>query len=162
MPKTYDPIATVTLSTTTSSYTFTSIPSTYTDLIIACQDLSTTAIQGISIRVGNGSIDTGSNYSRVVMDGYSGPVAGQATNASYWDIGVISPNGSGTSIYHFTDYANTNKYKTVLNRSGNPEYLRLAVGTWRSNAAINQIQIYPASYSWTAGTTLSLYGIKAA
>jgi hypothetical protein len=162
MAKTYDPIATVTISTTTSSYTFTSIPSTYTDLVIACQDLSTTSIQGITVRVGNGSIDTGSNYSRVAIDGYSSAMSNQTTNASSWDVGVISPNGSGTSLYHFMDYANTNKYKTVLTRSGNPEYFRFAVGTWRSNSAINQIQVYPASYSWTAGTTLSLYGIKGA
>jgi len=159
---TYEPITTQTLSSTTASITFSSIPSTYTDLIVASLDISTGAIQGISVRVGNGTIDTGSNYSRTTLDGYNSPSSSTDTNVTNLDIGVISPTAVGSSIYHFMNYANTSTYKTILSKSGNPQYMRTAVGLWRSTAAINQIQIYPSSYSWSAGSTFTLYGIKAA
>jgi hypothetical protein len=162
MAKTYEPIATYTVSgSPLASYTFTSIPQTYTDLIIACKDMATTSIQGISVQVGNGSIDTGSNYSRTVLDGYNSVLSDTANNVSYLDIGVGSPSSPGTSLYHFMNYSNTTTNKAIISRSGTPEYLRLGVGTWRSTSAINQIKIYPG-YSWAVGTMLTLFGIKAA
>jgi len=160
---TYTPIATQTLASPATVVNFTSISSSYTDLILVCQDITSTGgtIEGIAVQVGNGSIDTGSNYSRTTLDGYTSATSGRSTNATSLDLGVIDNNTVGTSVYQFMNYANTTTYKTILSRSGPSTYVRTAVGLWRSTSAINAIKL-SKTYNWAAGSTFTLYGIAAA
>ena len=68
MPATYDKIATYTLPSATSSYTFTSIPSTYTDLVLVVSARMTGGGGASAIQLQfNG--DTGSNYSITTLNG---------------------------------------------------------------------------------------------
>ena len=64
-------IATTTLSTGAATVDFGSIPADYTHLQIRVmtQDTRNTPVNRLSIRVGNGSIDTGSNYSYHYVQG---------------------------------------------------------------------------------------------
>lgn len=161
MTVTYSQIATTTLGSATASYTFTSIPSTYTDLFLVLSG-SASAGSSVFIRVGNGSIDSGSNYSRTGMQGdgtsassYRGSNETQMTFD--WFSTVI-----GVSNIHFLNYSNTTTNKTILYRGGWANTSTHAgVGLWRSTSAINQIQVGSYSYNMNSGTTISLYGIKA-
>ena len=69
---TYTPIATTTLGSAASSYTFSSIPGTYTDLVLVVSGKYSTGTTGtttVQIQVGNTSLDTGANYSIVYLNG---------------------------------------------------------------------------------------------
>lgn len=158
---TYTPIATTTLASQ-SSVTFSSIPSTYTDLIIVINGVSV-ANQPANFRVGNGSVDTGTNYSRTGLSGNGSSASsyrGSSENFFYTD-NASAANGAAVSITNFQNYSNTTTYKTFLNRNNDPgNNVRAIVGLWRSTAAINTIS---ATFGATlTGGTATLYGIAAA
>lgn len=161
---TYTPIATTTVSAQTS-YTFSSIPSTYTDLIIiAVAKNSNTGSQANNYRIRfNG--DTASNYSDTFLSG-NGSTASSSRDSNstelYWGALNNTELQPNTSIAHIMNYANTTAYKTVLSRGGSAEVIvNASAGLWRSTSAINSIQIYAGGTTTFTGT-LTLYGILAA
>jgi hypothetical protein len=160
MAKTYEPIFTYTLPSAQTSYTFTSIPSTYTDLLIITAG-SASSLSGVNLQFNS---DTGSNYSRTVLYG-TGSVAGSVRSS-----GVVQI-GSGTfgttqsvSRINVMNYSNTTTYKTALCRSDSAsDELTAIIGLWRSTSAITAIKVFTdASVNFTTGSTFTLYGIKAA
>ena len=165
--QTYEPISTNTLGSATNSVTFSSIPSTYTDLVLVCTGKNSTGFDGIDIRVGNGSVDTGSNYGMVALNGNGTSASSFAdfSNTSMTNMGITGTAKVQTSIYHFMNYANTSIFKAVLGRSNVIDFRVAALGgIWRSTSAINTIQLRSdnASYNFTVGSTFTLWGIKAA
>ena len=160
MPVTYTPIATNTLGSATSTVTFSSIPSTYTDLRIV---YATTASgdAGNYLRFNS---DTGSNYSRTGLYG-NGSSAGsnRDTNAT----GIYGPFTMSSAITSNTidimNYSNTTTNKTCLVRAGAANNSTLtSVGLWRSTSAITSISITCDGANFVAGSTFTLLGIKAA
>lgn len=162
MASTYDVIASYTLTSPATSYTFSSIPTTYTDLVLI---LSGTATGGSSVllQVGNGSIDTGTNYSRTGMQGNGSAASSyRGSNESQITVNWFT-TAQGNATFHFKSYANTSTYKTILHSGGWSDVsTHAAVGLWRSTSAINTIKIGSYSYNMNAGTTITIYGIKAA
>jgi hypothetical protein len=162
---TYSTIATTTLASATASYTFSSIPSTYTDLVlIASGTLDSGAVQDLRFQV-NG--DTSTNYSATLLYG-TGTAAG-STRFSNDTYGILDFQGSFSTtqrniyIVNFMNYANTTTYKTVIGRSNRADSGTDAwVNLWRSTAAINSILLTCPSRNMASGTTFTLYGIAAA
>jgi len=159
---TYEAIATQTLGSGVTNLTFSSIPSTYTDLILVCN--GNTAANANNYLQFNG--DSGSNYSATRLSG-DGSAASSARSTSatqilldgfgYWTTGY-----NANKVIHIMNYANTTTYKTVLTRANNASIGTDAiVGLWRSTAAITSIRFNSDSTLQT-GSTFSLYGIKAA
>lgn len=169
MPATYEPISTTTLGSAASSVTFSSIPGTYTDLILVVNG-SSTAGTGSRLRIGNGSVDTGSNYSFTFLEGTgSGTNTYLNSNATYIQMNnysqfAPSPTYNTTEIVQIMNYANTTTYKTVMNRSNLAQTgVSTMVGLWRSTSAINVITYYCSNATtFEAGFTATLYGVKAA
>lgn len=170
MPATYEPIATTTLTSSQSTVDFTGISQSYTDLFLICSMLAdNTTGRYAQIRVGNGSIDTGSNYSRTEMNG-DGTGAGSSRDPNMSFIYTnpqISDWVSTTNPFiltaNFQNYSNTTTFKTVLGRYNNSgTRLGAYVGLWRSTSAINQIRVFTSAQSFASGSTFTLYGIKAA
>lgn len=163
---TYTPIATTTLGSASNSVSFSSISGSYTDLILVATAKNSTGFDGIDIRVGNGSLDTGSNYSITMLNGNgSSAQSSRDSTTSMTQMGITSSSTEQVSIYHFMNYSNTTTYKTVLARSNVTDFRVAAiVGLWRSTSAINTIQLRSdnASYNFTTGSTFTLYGIAAA
>ena len=158
---TYTPIATTTLGSSQSSYTFSSIPSTYTDLIIV---LAGTSSNNISYKLEfNG--DTASNYSNTYMYG-DGSSATSGRSSNQTSIGGMGRTGTsqGNGIIHIMNYANTTTYKTVIGRGSLASQLVIAaVGLWRKTPeAINSIKLIPESGTIDTNSTFTLYGIQAA
>lgn len=165
MPSTYTPIATQTLGSATASVTFSSIPSTYTDLILVINAGST--ISAAPWLRFNG--DTGSNYSNTALVGNgSAASSGRASNQTVyyyggWILGYAT-SLTGNAIINIMNYSNTTTNKTAINRfnvaSGEVEAV---VGLWRNTAAINSITIGLLSTdTYLAGSTFTLYGVKSA
>jgi hypothetical protein len=158
---TYTPIATTTLASTATEYTFTSIPSTYTDLVLVVAG-QTASTGSSALRVGNGSIDTGSNYSYTYLKG-NGTTATSA-RASSITLGYIGEfyNSQTVTTINIMNYANTTTFKTFISRSNNAgNAVSTWVSLWRSTAAINQVRFLSGD-TMAIGTTLTLYGIASA
>jgi hypothetical protein len=157
----YTPIATHTLATAASSYTFSSIPATYTDLVLVVN--AATGVNDIDMYIQVNS-DTGSNYSwtRLVGTG-SATVSSRTSNSTLgYRVGSMSGSnvGQNNAIVHFQNYSNTTTYKTILARGNNASLLVDAFsGLWRSTVAINSMTINTQSGNFSVGSTFSLYGI---
>jgi hypothetical protein len=167
---TYEPITSTTLTTPTSTLTFSSISGAYTDLVLIMNAGQTSpSINSTRVRVGNGSVDTGSNYSQTVLAGNgTSAISTRQSSISYIDLDYYAAPGiSGDLniiIASFMNYSNTTTNKTILHRAGKATNGTDAiVSLWRSTAAINTIQLFTAtSNTWTTGSTFTLYGIAAA
>ena len=162
MASTYEKIATTTLGSATASYTFSSISGTYTDLILIL--VGSTSGGAYSVQVGNGSVDTGNNYSRTFIYG-DGTTAGSGKTANL--SGFIINSGVTsfqTSIMNFMSYSNTSTYKTLLIRGNDVVSSTAATSSiWRSTSAINTIKIFGyGGVNLDSGSTFTLYGIKSA
>ena len=162
MPKTYEPIATHTIPSAQASYTFSSIPGTYTDLVCVIQGaIAATADNSIYWRA-NG--DTAANYAGTRVSG-NGTVA-----ASYRDFGAtgalmgfIGSTNQSTQVVNFMNYSNATTYKTAIARSSySSQNVGAFVGLWRNTAAITSLTFFTPSQNLNTGMTLTLYGIKAA
>jgi hypothetical protein len=61
------------------------------------------------------------------------------------------------------NYSNSTTYKTILSRGNvTGTGIDLNVSLWRSTAAITNITVTSFTSTYTAGSTFTLYGIKAA
>ena len=164
LPSTMTPIATNTLASAVNSVTFSSIPNTYTDLILIITYQSSVNCVA-NLRFNN---DSATNYSTTLLNG-NGTTAASSRGSNETSIGTVwtgaSFNGKlGQVTAQIQNYSNTTTYKTALNRasSGGGE-ATATVGLWRSTAAINQIDIIgTTSANFAIGSTFTLYGIKAA
>jgi hypothetical protein len=159
---TYVAIATETLASAAASVTFSSIPSTYTDLVLVVNANTATDTQ-IRLQF-NG--DTGSNYSATMVSGDgSSPFTVQVSNETSMNAAGVGIT-SGSSIFHINNYANTTTFKTSIGRYnlGSTSYgeIGIKMGLWRSTSAITSIVIFPTSGNFNTGGTFNLYGIKAA
>jgi hypothetical protein len=161
MTATYEKIATTTLGSGAADVTFSSIPATYTDLILIGAG-SNSALNTIRLEF-NG--DTSTVYSETGLLG-SGTSAISLRNTGN---AFISHNFTDTTlangITQIQNYSNTTTYKTAITRWNAPTssspYTAAYVGLWRSTAAINAIKIYVGSGTMQTGSTFTIYGIKA-
>jgi hypothetical protein len=172
---TYNCIATTTLGSAQSSVTFSSITGSYTDLVLVFSNVKlSSGDSAIDIQVGNGSVDTGSNYSFTIFGARSTsatPFTNRLDNTtlmrSNWYTAITTTEAAMSQV-HFMNYANTTTFKTVLANSrvqpGSANYsgVETIINLWRSTSAINTIKIMPNVNSFTSGSTFSLYGIAAA
>jgi hypothetical protein len=169
LPSTYDPIYTTTLTTAQASIDFTSIPATYTDLVLVVTGRCDSANVSREIRVRfNG--DSSGTYSITRMVALIGNTlfTDRTINANDLSMGVF-PSGNqgntadkGSAIWHINDYANTSKNKSILGRTNDPlDWITAVTGLWRSTVAINQVTVFFTTSNFIAGSTATLYGIKA-
>jgi hypothetical protein len=160
---TYTPIATQTLGSAVGTVTFTSIPSTYTDLVLIANG---TAVSNTGWGLQFNS-DTTSTYSATYLEGNGTSAIAERYSATYmrtcWNSlwNTTSPSNATIQIQN---YSNTTKYKTALWRSDSITggYTEAGVGVWRSTSAINRIDIIISSVNFATGSTFTLYGIAAA
>ncbi len=163
MPKTYEPIATQTLGTAVASVEFTSIPGTYTDLVLAYTGTKNQTNTGIQFNT-----DTSSNYSYQRLFGEpNGPSADTATSQTYITI-MVDSAGRTNVLTHINNYADTTMYKTVIstgvtNSTDGTRYnTTLASGMWRNQNAITSLKVIATFQNFSIGSIFTLYGIKAA
>jgi hypothetical protein len=153
---TYIPLATITLSSITTSVVFGSIPNSYRDLVLITSG-STTASSDLFWRA-NG--DTNSNYSSIQFGNQDN---GNFTNfqSSGMTVGRSGNLGtaSSTSILQILDYSATDKNKPSISRGNiNATNVTMSASRWINNTTITSLTIF-ASSNFNSGTTFSLYGI---
>ena len=164
MTATYEPIETQTLGTAQASVIFSSIPATYTDLVLIFSGTAATgSTDSIRIRF-NG--DTATNYSYTNLSG-NGSTASSARASSDTNIApaLINSTEVSNNIWNIFNYSNTTTFKTVLVRANIAGGLtRASVGLWRKTPeAISSITLtIVGGQNFASGCTFTLYGIKAA
>lgn len=160
---TYEPIATYTLVSNASSQAFTSIPNTYTDLVLVISAKNTTAQNYETFLQFNS--DTGTNYSITFMQNYAGSTQ-SGHNSSITEIraGKTNTLTFDTNVINIMNYSKTTTYKTTLNRLNNAQFVSgTSVGLWRNTDAITKIDVICESgANFAIGSTFTLYGILAA
>jgi hypothetical protein len=163
MPATYEPIGTQTLGSTAASVTFSSIPSTYTDLVLIV-DFAASAggvNNGVTI---NGDTST-SNYAET---DFGGSGSGSATSGRSQVLGYIRAGYVDTtseralSIVNFMNYSNSTTQKNVLIRWNSNSYVFARVALWKNTNAITSITNTAIGSTFAVGSIFTLYGIKAA
>jgi hypothetical protein len=165
MPKTYEPIATNTVGTATTTVTFSSIPQTYTDIVVA----SSIQVSGNVNVFMTFNSDTGANYSFTLLQGDgTSASSSRATSQNRIQLDSVAfPPFSGSSfapgLVHLNNYSNSTTYKTALIRANNAAAgVSLFSGLWRNTAAITTVTFVAGAVNFAVGTTFTLYGIKAA
>jgi hypothetical protein len=170
MPITYEPIATTTLGSNTSTITFSSIGSTYTDLRIVLVGRTNRASTGndtVFLRFNSNTTESYS-YTRLLGDGANVSSAA-GTDLTSNVAGYIPRNNNTSGIFGlvtvdiFSYAGSTNKTylsTTSADLNGSGDVVRI-VGLWRSTSAITSITFSLSStFQYLTGTTATLYGIK--
>jgi hypothetical protein len=162
---TYSTIATFTATGNIADYTFSSIPSTFTDLVLTCS-VTCSSTQTGYVRV-NG--DTGTNYSWTYFNGngstVSGGIQANATLGLQLGLSLVGMSATNPSVFNafINNYANTNTFKCCVSRAnGTGTEVESSVSLWRSTSAITSLTVRPSGGNWQSGSTFTLYGITAA
>jgi hypothetical protein len=164
MASTYILIEAKTLTTTTASITFTSIPQTYTDLklLFSTRDNSGSYINNMDINI-NGSA---ANFSAVtIMKLGTGISYGtETTNLAFSTGNTATANTFTNGEVYFVNYTGS-KYKSYLAESASENNatdngMISESGLWSNTAAITEIKFTPSGASFVADSTFYLYGIS--
>ena len=167
----YDSLATVTLSTTASSITFSGIPSGYKHLQIRGFNQTNRSDSNRDSLKMRFNLDTATNYSYHVLTGDGATASAQAgatqafIEVDWTSSSLANANLFGTQIIDILDYANISKHKTSRTLGGNDTNgtgnVSLNSGSWRNTAAITTIELLPyVGTTFSAYSSFALYGIK--
>jgi hypothetical protein len=171
MALTYTLIASNTLASSAAAITFSSIPSTYTDLVLRFSARIDAATLDRELRLIFNS-DTTTLYSDTVLRGTSATVTTfRDINATYTAAGRV-PGSTTTSntfnnveIYIPRYTVSQNKTASVFsaredNIASPSNYAFLSSDLYRSTTAISSIEISPTADNFVSGSSFWLYGIK--
>jgi hypothetical protein len=163
MPSTYTLISSNILTTTASPISFTSIPSTYTDLVlrISARSNSSSLTDRLNIYVngnpssfttvqGNGSAASSNRASGEISDTID---AGTATSNTFSSSEIYIPSYAGSSNKPFSSIH-------AMETNGATAYITAVAHLRSSTAAITSIDLYTYLGSFIAGSSFYLYGIK--
>ena len=159
---TYVPIGTNTVSgTTTNLITFSSIPSTFTDLVLIDNGKFSASDNSYAMTF-NG--DTASNYSYTYLLGSgTSATSGRVSNSAYIFVNRADNVVFSAGKTHINNYANATTYKTSICSGGTSDgYVISIAGLWRSTAAITSLSLASTSQYFVAGSMYTLYGILGA
>ena len=161
MATTYTLIDKTTLGSTANYIEFTSIPSTYTDIVLvaslrtnraalndeATLQLNSTSISGKRL-YGDGSSAASDSTPNML------PPAANATSNTFGNFAIYIPN-----------YASTTAYKSisidaVMENNATGSYSTLIAGLYSANTAVSSVKITSVNGSFIANSSVYLYGIK--
>lgn len=148
-----------------SSIDFTSIPGTYTDLVLVVSGRATASGNPSQQRIRfNG--DTASNYTTRTLQGTGSSANSVAFTTTYFGGPNIvdssfTANTFGNAIIYLPNYAGstakTISADVVQENNASTAYSEITAGLWNNTAAITSLTIY--NFTFAQYSTASLYGI---
>jgi hypothetical protein len=167
MANTYTLIEAKTLGSATTTVSFTSIPQTYTDLVLKLSTRGTTTGSGNAwqaFQIGFNGVLTNRSYifaggtGAVAISSSSTDIIGQAVEGS------STANAFANGEVYIPNYTSAN-YKSVnsdhvTENNATAALAIISAGLWSSTAAITQIDLTPTSGDFAINSTFYLYGIK--
>jgi len=168
---TYVAIAKTVLSSNQAEITFSSIPSTYTDLVVLVSARSASGgstSDNVALRL-NGSTTT---YSYTFLSGNgSAAASGRSTTPNEQFAGDMS-GSAGTSntfsnieIYVPSYTSSTNKIQSITSAQENnttAAFIRNIAGLWSNTASVTSLSLryFGGGVDFVSGSRFDLYGIK--
>ena len=169
MANTYTLISSNVLGSNAASVTFSSIPNTYTDLVVrtSIRSNSGAAIENVNYRFNS---DSATNYSWTTVYGDGSSVSSNRstnTTSSF----IIGNGGTSTAntfsnaeIYIPSYTSSTNKPNFFFGAQENytsSAVIKMHSNSWRNTAVINSIILYPGlGTNFVTNSSFYLYGIK--
>jgi hypothetical protein len=165
------------LGAAAASWEVTSIPSSYDHLLIVASIRSSKSDwdDKVDFQMGNGSLDTGTNYSDTVMYASnaaptSGRTSGATTIDHLWVNGddALADSFSPLKIW-IPNYANTTGYKQVICTANfmvvsvtTRWSVHTVAGLWSSTSAVDCVGITETGDDMMQYSTFTLYGVTGA
>jgi len=169
MATTYVKIASVSVGVLgAANMEFTSIPATYTDLVLKISQRGTEAAVYNTLRTRFNNDTTDANYAYRYVRG-SGSAASSASSSA----SPYSGEGNGTTStsntfsnfeLYIPNYAGSQAKSSSLDlvseNNATEAYAQLIARLWTGTAAINQITVFPSTGTFLQYSTATLYGIS--
>lgn len=150
-----------------STVTFSSIPQTYTDLVVKYSARSTAIYAAVDVYINFNDVALGPQYRGNLVYG-TGTSAGAASSTSSTWAGFISAGGSTASTFGNNEitipsYASST-YKSVMvdgvsENNATEAYQEIVSNSWLNTSAINSLTLTPAYNSFAQHSTFTLYGV---
>jgi hypothetical protein len=160
-------IAEVNGTGSSGSIVFTSIPQTYTDLLLVISGRTTATGNHVSTLQFNSN--SGANYNFRFLQGTGGAASsGAATSTTSFQIGYVNDAGTTSntfcnqSVYipnYTSSTAKSMSVDSVQENNGAQGLGWINAGSWSLTSAITAIDCGVSSGFWTSTSTVSLYGI---
>jgi hypothetical protein len=167
MANTMTLISSVTLSSAQANIDFTSIPATYTDLLIKTSARCTYVGSGQNYIIKFNNSTTG--YTLRYLEGDGASAASGTSPGTFTYLGAIGGTTYPANIFNTVDiyipnYASSN-YKSfsvddAIEANTTTAYAGINAELWSNTAAINQITLYAGAGNLATYSTAYLYGIK--
>jgi|688.fasta_scaffold848241_2 hypothetical protein len=172
MANTYQLIASTVLGSDAADVIFSSIPQTYTDLVLTYSARNTdfTTVASQNIRLNN---DTGTNYSQTSLVNAGTTISPiNEANTGPLQPGYLTPGQTAGSFglgeFYFPNYTSTAAKPflvlgTSIYNTTNPGTSSQISALYRGSSGISIIRFAPfdsPSKNWTSGSCFYLYGIK--
>lgn len=166
MAATYTLISSNTLSTSAASVTFSSIPATYTDLVLkVTARLDSGSYGNMDIKPNNSStndsttrlyVENGTVYSDRYTNGYNiiSLSGSSATANTFGSIELYIPNYAGST------YKPMSNFGAAENNSSTTYKMGVNALLWSDTTAISSLVITGDGYNFVSGSSFYLYGIK--
>jgi hypothetical protein len=164
MATTYTLIDKTILTGTQASITFSSIPSTYTDLLLK------TSARGNYVGVGNSqSISlngSSANFTGIYLQGNGSSVTSGSSTQYVGDIVASSATAStfNNAEIYIPNYTSSNNKSisvdSVTETNATTIYATLVAVLWSNTAAINSITLTDDAGNYVSGSSFYLYGIS--
>ena len=150
-----------------ASIDFTSIPATYTDLLLVLSGRGSTASVTVGLRCTfNGSAVS---YSGRYLQGDGASASSGTSSTASLYLGETVGSTATASVFssqsiYIPNYTSAN-YKSVSSDSVSETnavtiYATLTAGLWSVTSAINQVTLFPTSGNFAQYSSATLYGIK--
>lgn len=169
MATTYELIKGETLASSAASYTFTAIPSTFTDLVLRISArMSVAGPDNVNVQIN--SFTNSHSYTELYAN--SGTVASsRSTGVGFFRLTNILPGTESTTNTfcsaecYFPSYAGSaNKtmghFGAGESNSTTIPYITATAGLLSQTAAITSLTITPAGGNFVSGSSFYLYGVK--
>jgi hypothetical protein len=156
-------IQTITLTSTASSITFSSIPQTFTDLVVMSS--VRTDFTGGPINDFGANIGGTQTFRR--LDG-NGSSASSSSGSGYVSVGITTTalttaNTFASNTAYIPNYASASaksiSFDGVSENNGSTAYQRMEAGMSTNTAPITSLDFGSGGPNFQIGTTVSLYGI---
>lgn len=171
---TYTLISSNVLSSSAASVTFSSIPATYTDLVLRISARSNTGGSYNFFKITYNSISTSYSDTLLYKDGTNTTPQSQRGSSAAWysyagtglpfnDSGSTADTFGSAEIYIPSYIAGQNKPASVFSVQENnstTQYMAVDASLWSNTAAITSIGIAQNGGSFVSGSSFYLYGIS--
>jgi hypothetical protein len=164
MANTYTLIEAKTVSTAVASVEFTSIPATYTDILIKLSARSSRSAENDDLKLTFNSVITDRTGLYLLGDGSSAATGTATVNAGLIDGATATASTFGNQDIYIPNYASSNfksiSVDSVTENNATGAHASFFASLWSSTSAITSILLAPNAGNFVQYSTFYLYGIK--